>query len=355
MFLTVTLSCIVDGNKKFRIFSGNFACGIVLENLVVQHALNGVHVGACQFAARRVTFQHNVADKTSTGGAVFNSRDSSPTAGSPLQFTTCVFRNNTAAGNGGVINVGRDPTGGPDVKIAKAIFTTSPYLTSIGTRFSALPASAGRGGAILQLQLPPQQGAGRGGRAIFTTSPYLTSICTRFSANTVVNGRGARGGGAILTTSLYLPSIGTLFSANTVVNGRGGAISLQAQGAVVQFCNSNFRRNRAPLFSPLLPHSPTLPPIHPLSLSPFPSARGGGAILTTSPILTSIGTRFSANAVTNGRGGAISIQAQGAVVQFCNSNFRRNRAPVGCTGCSGDCNGRGTCALASDLNPYCKC
>ncbi|CAI5943625.1 unnamed protein product [Closterium sp. NIES-65] len=292
------LSCIVDGNKKFRIFSGNFACGIVLENLVVQHALNGVHVGACQFAARRVTFQHNVADKSSTGGAVFNSRDSSPTAGSPLQFTTqlthptagsplqltscfllnntaltclssllsfspislcpfflsssrdssptagtplqfttCVFLNNTAAGNGGVINVGRDPTGGPDVKIAKCTFT--------------------RGGA-------------RG---------------------------GARGGGAILTTSPILTSIGTRFSANAVMNGRGGAISIQAQGAVVQFCSSNFRRNRAPVY----------------------------------PVSNDMNAGTSDGTVTAcGSTGPRRIRKTPALkeVQSCRRNFRRSRAPV---------------------------
>ncbi|CAI7878372.1 unnamed protein product [Closterium sp. NIES-53] len=269
--------CIVDGNKKFRIFSGNFACGIVLENLVVQHALNGVHVGACQFAARRVTFQHNVADKTSTGGAVFNSRDSSPTAGSPLQFTTCVFRNNTAAGNGGVINVGRDPTGGPDVKIAKCTFS--------------------------------KNSAGGSGGAIYSEGSELYLRQSTFSQNTA-----ARGGGAILTTSPILTSIGTRFSANAVTNGRGGAISIQAQGAVVQFCNSNFRRNRAPVY----------------------------------PVSNDMNAGTSDGTVTAcGSTGPRRIRKTPALkeIQSCS----------GCTGCSNDCNGRGTCALDSDMNPYCKC
>ncbi|CAI6002590.1 unnamed protein product [Closterium sp. NIES-65] len=254
------LSCIVDGNKKFRIFSGNFACGIVLENLVVQHALNGVHVGACQFAARRVTFQHNVADKSSTGGAVFNSRDSSPTAGTPLQFTTCVFLNNTAAGNGGVINVGRDPTGGPDVKIAKCTFS--------------------------------KNSAGRSGGAIYSEGSELYLRQSTFSQNTA-----ARGGGAILTTSPILTSIGTRFSANAVMNGRGGAISIQAQGAVVQFCSSNFRRNRAPVY----------------------------------PVSNDMNAGTSDGTVTAcGSTGPRRIRKTPALkeVQSCRRNFRRSRAPV---------------------------
>ncbi|CAI5513940.1 unnamed protein product [Closterium sp. Naga37s-1] len=274
---SATPSCIVDGNKKFRIFSGNFACGIALENLVVQHALNGVHVGACQFAARRVTFQHNVADKSSTGGAVFNSRDSSPTAGSPLQFTTCFFLNNTATGNGGVINVGRDPTGGPDVKIAKCTFS--------------------------------KNSAGGSGGAIYSEGSELYLRQSTFSQNTA-----ARGGGAILTTSPILTSIGTRFSANTVKNGRGGAISMQAQAAVVQFCNSNFRRNKAPVY----------------------------------PVSNDMNAGTSDGTVTAcGSTGPRRIRKTPALkeVQSCS----------GCTGCSNDCNGHGTCALDADLNPYCKC
>ncbi|GJP48599.1 hypothetical protein CLOM_g7894 [Closterium sp. NIES-68] len=270
-------ACVIDGNRKFRVFSGNFACGISLENLVVQHALNGVHVGGCQFAARRVTFQYNIADKGTSGGAVYNSRDSSPTTGSPLQFTTCFFLNNTALGNGGAINVGRDPVGGPDVKIAKCTFS--------------------------------KNSAGGSGGAIYSEGSEIYLRDSTFSQNTA-----ARGGGAILTTSPSLTSIGTRFSSNAVVTGRGGAISIQASKASVQFCRSNFRRNRAPVF-------------------PVSNDLNGGTSDGTVTVCGSTGPR------------RIRKTAALKEMQSCS----------GCTGCPNDCNGRGTCALDGDLNPYCKC
>ncbi|CAI5507227.1 unnamed protein product [Closterium sp. Naga37s-1] len=305
-------------------------------NLVVQHSLNGVHVGGCQFAARRVTFQHNVADKSSTGGAVFNSRDSSPTAGSPLQFTTGFFLNNTAAGIGGVINVGRDPTGGP-VSHHLLLPPMSHFYSPSSSR-----ASSPTAGSPLQ----------------FTTCFFLNN--TAAGNGGVINvGRDPTGGPDVKIAKCA-------FSKNSA-GGSGGAI--YSEGSELYLRQSTFSQNTA--------------------------ARGGGAILTTSPILTSIGNRFSANSVVNGRGGAISMQAEEVKVQFCRSNFRRNRAllyPVsndmnagtsdgtvtvcgstgprrirktpalkgvqscsGCTGCSNDCNGHGTCALDADLNPSCKC
>eukprot|EP00475_Leptophrys_vorax_P003125 TRINITY_DN11810_c0_g1_i3.p1 TRINITY_DN11810_c0_g1~~TRINITY_DN11810_c0_g1_i3.p1 ORF type:complete len:311 (-),score=-29.64 TRINITY_DN11810_c0_g1_i3:1108-2040(-) len=138
--------CALDGAKKFRIFSGAFACGISLEALVVQHALNGVHVGGCQFTARRCLFQDNVA--TTGGGAVLNSRDSSPTAGTPVQLTDCTFaRNVAAAGDGGVLNVGRDPTGGPDVNVARCVFRGNAARAGSGTDASSRTTSPPLAGA----------------------------------------------------------------------------------------------------------------------------------------------------------------------------------------------------------------
>eukprot|EP00897_Mesotaenium_endlicherianum_P005512 jgi/Mesen1/498/ME000104S10585 len=82
-------ACVIDGGGKHQIFTTwyQYPGGLVLDNLVIQNALNSVVNGSMIFVARNVVFQNNVRTLPE-GGAV----------------TNCSFINNTAHnGHGGAI------------------------------------------------------------------------------------------------------------------------------------------------------------------------------------------------------------------------------------------------------------
>ncbi|CAI5996155.1 unnamed protein product [Closterium sp. NIES-65] len=242
--------CVIDGRHKYAVFSGGFNCFISLEQVTVRNAVNGVHTGGCAVTARRVTFINNVA-RTTGGGAVVNSRAASPTSGA-LLFTFCEFINNTAeSGNGGAINVGQEPVGGPRVQLA-------------GCTFRGNRAEKGKGGAIYSEDNVFYMNSVKfeknyalvGGGAIATTAKSLTivkSILLPPLLSPCLLSHAVVGGGAIATTAKSITIVKSTFFRNVAVqpptgrnNGAdsgGGAILVSSRDTTLSLCSTSFASN----------------------------------------------------------------------------------------------------------------
>ncbi|CAI5972201.1 unnamed protein product [Closterium sp. NIES-64] len=284
--------CVIDGRHKYAVFSGGFNCFISLEQVTVRNAVNGVHTGGCAVTARRVTFINNVA-RTTGGGAVVNSRAASPTSGA-LLFTFCEFINNTAeSGNGGAINVGQEPVGGPRVQLA-------------GCTFRGNRAEKGKGGAIYSED------------NVF----YMNSV--KFEKNYALVG-----GGAIATTAKSITIVKSTFFRNVAVqpptgrnNGAdsgGGAILVSSRDTTLSLCSTSFASN----------HN---------------NMRSQAGDIAVRQLAAGSGT------------GSVSFCSMSAPANVDRAPGLKIRANCkGCTGCANDCNGHGTCVYNADFTPSCQC
>ncbi|CAI5510640.1 unnamed protein product [Closterium sp. Naga37s-1] len=284
--------CVIDGRHKFAVFSGGFNCFISLEQVTVRNAVNGVHTGGCAVTARRVTFINNVA-RTTGGGAVVNSRAASPTSGA-LLFTFCEFVNNTAeSGNGGAINVGQEPVGGPRVQLA-------------GCAFRGNRAEKGKGGAI------------------YSEDNVLYMNSVKFEKNYALVG-----GGAIATTAKGLTIVKSTFFKNVAVqpptgrnNGAdsgGGAILVSSRDSTLSLCSTSIAGNRN-------------------------NMRAQAGDIAVRQLAAGSGT------------GSVSFCSMPAPANVDRAPGLKIRANCkGCTGCANDCNGHGTCVYNADFTPSCQC
>eukprot|EP00270_Netrium_digitus_P011609 TRINITY_DN3707_c0_g1_i3.p1 TRINITY_DN3707_c0_g1~~TRINITY_DN3707_c0_g1_i3.p1 ORF type:complete len:560 (+),score=94.19 TRINITY_DN3707_c0_g1_i3:78-1682(+) len=199
--------CIIDGLGKNTIFSGSFACTIILHNVIVQNALNSVHNGNCGFTAVNCTFRNNLSKSC---GAVLNIGTQSPVADA-VQITSSLLINNVASQGGGAICIGYLPVGGPALRIS--------YST-----FSGNKALSGGGGAILALGAP------------------LGIYNSVFQSNVALKGDG----GAIQVSPANEPVvINSTFSNNSANVGNGGALAVTAEDYVL-LCRNTFTGNSAP-------------------------------------------------------------------------------------------------------------
>ncbi|GJP41951.1 hypothetical protein CLOM_g1564 [Closterium sp. NIES-68] len=288
--------CVIDGRHKYAIFAGGFNCFISLEQVTVRNAVNGVHTGGCAVTARRVTFINNVA-RTTGGGAVINSRSASPTSGA-LQFTFCEFVNNSAtSGNGGAINVGQEPVGGPRVQLA-------------GCTFRGNRAEKGKGGAIYSEDNVMYMNSVKfeknyalvGGGAIATTAKSLTIVKSTFFKNVAVQAPAGRNNGA---------------------DSGGGAILVSSRDSSLSFCSTSFAGNRNNLRT----------------------QAGDIAVRQLSP-----------GSGTGSGTGSVSFCSMPAPANVDRAPGLKIRANCkGCTGCTNDCNGHGTCVYDADFTPRCEC
>ncbi|CAI7789925.1 unnamed protein product [Closterium sp. NIES-54] len=146
-----------------------------------------------------------------------SSRAASPTSGA-LLFTFCEFINNTAeSGNGGALNVGQEPVGGPRVQLA-------------GCTFRGNRAEKGKGGAI------------------YSEDNVLYMKSVKFEKNYALVG-----GGAIATTAKSLTIVKSTFFRNVAVqpptgrnNGAdsgGGAILVSSRDTTLSLCSTSFASN----------------------------------------------------------------------------------------------------------------
>ncbi|CAI5461035.1 unnamed protein product [Closterium sp. Yama58-4] len=284
--------CVIDGRHKYAVFSGGFNCFISMEQVTVRNAVNGVHTGGCAVTARRVTFINNVA-RTTGGGAVVNSRAASPTSGA-LLFTFCEFVNNTAeSGNGGALNVGQEPVGGPRVQLA-------------GCTFRGNRAEKGKGGAI------------------YSEDNVLYMNSVKFEKNYALVG-----GGAIATTAKSLTIVKSTFFKNVAVqpptgrnNGAdsgGGAILVSSRDSTLSLCSTSFAGNRN-------------------------NMRAQAGDIAVRQLAAGSGT------------GSVSFCSMPAPANVDRAPGLKIRANCkGCTGCANDCNGHGTCVYNADFTPSCQC
>ncbi|CAI5476711.1 unnamed protein product [Closterium sp. Yama58-4] len=258
--------CVIDGRHKFAVFSGGFNCFISLEQVTVRNAVNGVHTGGCAVTARRVTFINNVA-RTTGGGAV--------------------------SGNGGAINVGQEPVGGPRVQLA-------------GCTFRGNRAVNGKGGAI------------------YSEDNVLYMNSVKFEKNYALVG-----GGAIATTAKSLTIVKSTFFKNVAVqpptgrnNGAdsgGGAILVSSRDSSLSLCSTSFAGNRN-------------------------NMRAQANDIAVRQLAAGSGT------------GSVSFCSMPAPANVDRAPGLKIRASCkGCTGCDNDCNGHGTCVYNADFTPSCQC
>eukprot|EP00270_Netrium_digitus_P019270 TRINITY_DN7571_c0_g1_i3.p1 TRINITY_DN7571_c0_g1~~TRINITY_DN7571_c0_g1_i3.p1 ORF type:complete len:371 (-),score=64.30 TRINITY_DN7571_c0_g1_i3:178-1239(-) len=207
--------CIIDGAKKFIIFPSagdrfTPSCSgtLLLQDLIIQNAKNGVFQRPCNASFYRMTFQNNIAFGSS---AIADN----PGAAQLLWFEDCEFINNFASNaSGSIISLYpySDGNSGPDLKFVQSTFQGNVM------RY-------GEGGAIF---------AGVG-------QLYLDGVT--FINNT------ADEGGAFYFSGTYSQTRNCIFKGNTANDGIGADIvgdieSRPPSSSVMGICASTFETKR---------------------------------------------------------------------------------------------------------------